>query len=1063
MVVLRPPKLDSYFSMRPTLSKKDPVQDFSDIRGGPEAERKGRIQRALARKKAAVSVQTEAAKKNVASKPEVKPEVDAVKKDSKPETKEFKGFLDRRQRAAMDCAEKALTLQKKSPVTMYLVETEAAAEALSSSKKETATVNLTSSQNAQQVFQSLGALAKQALNSRSRTNRQAKIVAEQSTGRLLDSTYEYNTGIPGQKASAEACLPPPLDDVLALLPEEGRPKPQEIIDYMKLRKLRPREATAELILLGQCNSNIFFAGLQDLIDNQEKERPKEGPRQQIRSPLVAETDSETLELTIGDWVKNLREEIVQAKLAQEEPQDEKGRGVKRSKSKFWTNPNLFKTTEKRSLSKKQEAEEILDIRWFCAAVLCFPKVVQASFGGYAVGEGLSALGVWSNLQVLNFSNSVALHEDSFSFLANRCRLLNWLEVTRCPRLLKMEALKDCLKLKTVIAHDCVGLKCDNTSDILMSSKTVDFVELRGSTSLVTARLVMPVLPSLDLRFLPSLQRLSGTLPALTVLNLSKCAELKTFDHFMFKVCPNLQDFTCRGCPMLESITGMESAKHLKVIRANHCPKLVSLGVDRALENETERDVFEGKTVFGHVRYIDLNGNTSISDTEIWKFIRNTWSSSSLQETEILKRASQVPPIRKRAGHDEVTLMDHTDHTKLVTNQSHTKMNNFEIVYHIEAVMAGDGTSSAGYSFVCWPSTERRENFGKKLSVQERKHLDLVALGGVQDKFRDANSASEVAYIEVTQGSRQPIVESTNKEEAKKIRKVRLAPKELRDLAKNELQEAVEMLQDRDLDLLRTGLVELTRVLPDQIIPCCNTGCDLKKPVKDVQAHMNKDCQGRLVKCEQGCGKWVKVCYKEHHEQIEARLEKALSTWNLPNLKNAVNEALTHCCAPECRWKKVCTGCKLPEQYMRHAEDKLKQLEINCRRVSPVIAKGNISIDFDNCTVDIKGDIKFEARKPPDHSASFDDRAAAVEIIADLATVINAFETPMIIEGHTGQKEPADYWGKLAMNRAALICRELATLGVNPSLARARGCPGGGAKVLIIPARVPKGSQASANL
>jgi len=488
-------------------------------------------------------------------------------------------------------------------------------------------------------------------------------------------------------------------------------------------------------------------------------------------------------------------------------------------------------------------------------------------------------------------------------------------------------------------------------------------------------------------------------------------------------------------------------------------------VDHALEKETDRNVLEGKTVFGHVRYIDVDGCTSLAETELWKFIRSTWSSKDLAQTDILKRASQVPPIRKRAGIDEVQFVDENAKTQLIKQESHTKMTCYEIVHHIESVMAGDGTSSAGYGFVLWPSQQKLAEFEKKLSVQERKHLEIVSLGAAQDKFRDAVAASEVAFVEITHGAKSLETSmdtskaskfksnsSQTQDEVSKIRKVRLAPKEYRDMAKEELLEATEILGDHDLDLLETGLVEMRRVMPNHIIPCCNFGCGLKVTVSEVAAHMKSDCRGRLVKCTAGCGKMVKVCYQQHHEEIEKRVEEALKYWNAPKLKAAVNEAATHCCAPECRWKKVCTGCKLPDSYMAVVYDKLKHLELNCRRVSPVIAKGLISIDFDNCSVEIKADIKFEARKPPDTTAAFEDRAAAVEIIADLATVINAFETPMIIEGHTGQKEPADYWGKLAINRAALICRELCQLGVNPSLARARGCPGGGAKVLIIPVR-----------
>merc|ERR1719316_10552 len=283
---------------------------------------------------------------------------------------------------------------------------------------------------------------------------------------------------------------------------------------------------------------------------------------------------------------------------------------------------------------------------------------------------------------------------------------------------------------------------------------------------------------------------------------------------------------------------------------------------------------EAKTVFRHVRYIDLDQAKSLSDEEVWKFIRSTWFSSSPNQTETLRRSSQVPPIRKKPGFDEVTFVDHHARQKDNSHHDHTTMCDFEIVHHIEAVMAGDGTSSAGYAFVLWPDVKRCQDFAKKVSIQERKHLEIVSLGGAQDKFRDAVAASEVAFIEVTHGARQAGFEG-KKEETEKIRRVRLAPKEYREMAKQELLEATDILGNRNLDLLQCGLVEMKRTMPDHVIPCCNTGCNLRRTVKEVEAHMRTDCQGRLVKCEAGCGKLVKVCYKQHHEEIENQVEACL--------------------------------------------------------------------------------------------------------------------------------------------------------------------------------------------
>ena len=45
-----------------------------------------------------------------------------------------------------------------------------------------------------------------------------------------------------------------------------------------------------------------------------------------------------------------------------------------------------------------------------------------------------------------------------------------------------------------------------------------------------------------------------------------------------------------------------------------------------------------------------------------------------------------------------------------------------------------------------------------------------------------------------------------------------------------------------------------------------------------------------------------------------------------------------------------------------------------------------------------------------------------------------------VQGHTGGTTPPAYWQELAQNRAALICKELAGLGVKPALLVPRGAP-----------------------
>jgi hypothetical protein len=282
-------------------------------------------------------------------------------------------------------------------------------------------------------------------------------------------------------------------------------------------------------------------------------------------------------------------------------------------------------------------------------------------------------------------------------------------------------------------------------------------------------------------------------------------------------------------------------------------------------------------------------------------------------------------------------------------------------------------------------------------------------------------------------------------------KVRMAPEWKRDETRRELADAQTALGEIDLDLLKTGVPTLLSVMPDRDIPCC-LGCGQWLQVQKLAGHEERACSSRLVPCRLACGKKVKLCHREHHEQIESALQDRLQTWNVEKLRLAIAQGRDHCCGAECHWRKDCTGCKLPAKVIVAAEKHLCELEAKVRAVKPVVAKGRVSIDFDNCSVGIEASIAFCARKPPDTSAEFECREAAVEIIADLATVIKAFGTAVVIEGHTGQVEPAEYWGALATNRASLICNELKRCGVQSDLVQAKGCPGGGAKVLIHPVR-----------
>jgi len=127
-------------------------------------------------------------------------------------------------------------------------------------------------------------------------------------------------------------------------------------------------------------------------------------------------------------------------------------------------------------------------------------------------------------------------------------------------------------------------------------------------------------------------------------------------------------------------------------------------------------------------------------------------------------------------------------------------------------------------------------------------------------------------------------------------------------------------------------------------------------------------------------------------------------------------------------------------------------------VLPITKKGNISVEYDLCTISVEKPIQFENRKPPDASAALEknNQKESEETLWDLASVLKAYMEPMIIEGHTGKTSPREYWGQLADNRSNLIARYLEGAGVPQGICIPKGCPGGGAKVLVFPAsKAPK--------
>merc|ERR1712224_829929 len=66
-----------------------------------------------------------------------------------------------------------------------------------------------------------------------------------------------------------------------------------------------------------------------------------------------------------------------------------------------------------------------------------------------------------------------------------------------------------------------------------------------------------------------------------------------------------------------------------------------------------------------------------------------------------------------------------------------------------------------------------------------------------------------------------------------------------------------------------------------------------------------------------------------------------------------------------------------------------------------------------------------------------------EMVEDLATVVRAFDSPMVVEGCTGGTG-SDYWQQLAQNRANKIVSMMLCHGCSVDKVFPLGTPGGGA-------------------
>lgn len=167
-----------------------------------------------------------------------------------------------------------------------------------------------------------------------------------------------------------------------------------------------------------------------------------------------------------------------------------------------------------------------------------------------------------------------------------------------------------------------------------------------------------------------------------------------------------------------------------------------------------------------------------------------------------------------------------------------------------------------------------------------------------------------------------------------------------------------------------------------------------------------------------------VAEVDYHLHVRQRLEEALDTWSVED----VDAAITACMGPEFpdrfpRKERDSSGGRFPEHVIStclSAMDRLRQRSADC---APALARGAVEVDERRKILTISTPIKFARRAPPDTSAELEDsdKKDSVSSIKDLATALKTYMARIIIEGHTGASNRADYWSALAKNRAELIC------------------------------------------
>eukprot|EP00746_Dinoflagellata_sp_MGD_P168078 gnl/MRDRNA2_/MRDRNA2_99227_c0_seq1.p1 gnl/MRDRNA2_/MRDRNA2_99227_c0~~gnl/MRDRNA2_/MRDRNA2_99227_c0_seq1.p1 ORF type:complete len:737 (+),score=132.27 gnl/MRDRNA2_/MRDRNA2_99227_c0_seq1:97-2307(+) len=532
---------------------------------------------------------------------------------------------------------------------------------------------------------------------------------------------------------------------------------------------------------------------------------------------------------------------------------------------------------------------------------------------------------------------------------------------------------------------------------------------------------------IDLQHLPQLQRVSANTNhgALKIqhLDLRRCPLLQEIPPELFSEVTNLVRLDLKGCSALQGLAGIAQAQMLQRLDLGRCTSLRTLGMNG-------KDGVE-ESCCPSLEYVDFDGCHLLPDLQAWWLVKNKVTS-------------------KRSDHN-AAMLNSFSHCMLRRNVEAGCPNGHALArYDV-------GSTSDLFCSHCMKRLPvltpcqaclRCRFFGcQECIMRDEAALMLVVWAG-----RRRADAFEATRGEDSEAFRHSCREGVREKLKRALPAAREAMRSgiggaLLDEVRQDVQEAMSRVREQDLfdaHLLRGWADVISHFVPETAIQCFN-GCGAKLTIDQWQKH-EASCKFQLVACpNEGCGMMVRKQDLKHHLEVEKDLASAVESWNCPRIKKVLQVAKYHC-----------SGCRMPGTMVNDAEAKLWDLTRKFKRLRDlgVLKRGNVSIDYDKCQVNIDKDIPFENRKEPDTSAEFKkgDEEKAERIVQDLSCVVSTLKVSMVLEGHTGATEPWQYWQELAKNRAILINDTMVRFGVPDCLGIPVGCPGGGAKVIVRPAK-----------